>query len=307
MSELTKRVWVEQEKSTFLNFKPDLAEHFENAHLRSIIETLRRKLKKYGEGTVDMPWGTFGVKVVTKGETGVITPYYEPSKGFIKALNGDFDDSPDDSSMTQEEFDPTFVKLYKDYLAYNTFDPELPENKDKIVKTVKVTDDEVNYFLNSWAKVLVTIAKDKQREGKVFRLEVDNTFPFGTFTFEYDDDEIKVSFVFNKSAKQILKDDEVAARPAASDFTPIPPNTTRIQVFDAVSIKDSDEDMSIRFKKADKELLDEDMAIAASIIGTPKRADENYHSIAAAQKRAREEKQARKEAKKMKKHQKFHI
>ena len=246
MSELTKRVWVEQEKSTFLNFKPDLAEHFENAHLRSIIETLRRKLKKYGEGTVDMPWGTFGVKVVTKGETGVITPYYEPSKGFIKALNGDFDDSPDDSSMTQEEFDPTFVKLYKDYLAYNTFDPELP-------------------------------------------------------------DEIKVSFVFNKSAKQILKDDEVAARAAASDFTPIPPNTTRIQVFDAVSIKDSDEDMSIRFKKADKELLDEDMAIAASIIGTPKRADENYHSIAAAQKRAREEKQARKEAKKMKKHQKFHI
>lgn len=234
MSDLTVRTWVDQEKRSFDNFKQPLAVLFEEALIKSIAETLRRNLRKSGESRLALPFGIFFASVKAKGETGNITPGFEPPKGFLKALNSESDDSLSSSSaFYQDEFDPLFFKLFKDYVAYGFFDPDAPENKDKVVqKGVKLSDDEAAYFVNGYAQVLTTIAKDKQREGKLFRLEIDATYPFGIYTFEYDDNEIGVTFTFNKVFKQALKDDDVASVAAQANFTVITENETRMEEID---------------------------------------------------------------------------
>lgn len=231
MSDLTIRTWMDQEKNSFDNFKEPIATRFEGAICRATLEYLRRAMKKTGEASIQLPWGTHRVTTKVKGDTGNITPSWEPSKGFLKALNGDFDGESVADCIMQDEFDPQFFKLFRDYVAYGFFDPDAPENKDRtnINKGVKLSDDEAVYFLNSWAQVLITIAKDKQRDGKVFRLEVNAEFPFGIFSFEYDDDEIKPTFVYDKVAKQILKDDDAASAAADADFSEIT-DTRRIDV-----------------------------------------------------------------------------
>ena len=61
----------------------------------------------------------------------------------------------------------------------------------------------------------------------MFILEINNGFPHGQFRFEYDDNEISVTFQADKVFKQILKDDEAALKAATADFTPIPEGTRR--------------------------------------------------------------------------------
>ena len=126
-------------------------------------------------------------------------------------------------TMNQDSFDDTFMKLFKDFVAYGFFNPEDPANKAKIDqnKGVRLTDNEAEYFLNEYGLMLVSVGREKQMDGKIFPLEINETFPHGTYNFEYDDDEIKVTFVPDKVFKQILKDDSVAATAATADFTPI--------------------------------------------------------------------------------------
>ena len=54
-------------------------------------------------------------------------------------------------------------------------------------------------------------------DGKIFSLEINNGFPHGKYNFEYDDDDIKVTFTPDKVFKQILKDDDAAATAAEAD------------------------------------------------------------------------------------------
>lgn len=223
MSELTIKTWVAQEHNAFENFTAALASRFEEAIFRALSQKMRLDLKAKGKAEVTLPWGIYRADIKTKGEAGNIAPTWEPSKGFIKMLNGDMDSKDRHECFTQDDFDAEFTELFRDWVAYGFFYPNAPENKDRISKNkgVRLADDEIIYFLNGYATVLTTIAKDKQRDGKIFRLEIGNGYPHGSFDFEYDDDEIRVTWVADKVFKQILKDDEAAAKADKYDFTPI--------------------------------------------------------------------------------------
>lgn len=223
MSEITIKTWVNQEHNSFENFTNVLAARFEEAIFRALAKKMRNDLVNKGKAEVTLPWGTYRADIKTKGEAGNIAPTWEPTKGFIKLLNGDMDAKERNECFTQDEFDPEFTELFRDWVAYGFFYPNAPENKDRVSKNkgVKLDDDEIVYFLNGYATVLATIAKDKQRDGKIFRLEIDNGYPHGSFDFEYDDDEIRVTWVADKVFKQILKDDDAAAKSEGYDFTPL--------------------------------------------------------------------------------------
>lgn len=230
MSEITIQTWVNQEHNAFENFTAVIASRMEEAIFKALTKKMKLDLASKDSTEVTLPWGTYSASLKTKGEGGNINIAWEPSKGFVKILNGDMDNVSRTECITQDEFDPEFVELFRDWVAYGFFYPNAPENKDRVSKNkgVRLSDDEINYFLNGYALVLATIAKDKQRDGKVFRLEINNGFPHGAFNFEYDDGEIKVTFVADKVFKQLLKDDEAAATAYAADFTPI--RETRIEV-----------------------------------------------------------------------------
>lgn len=225
MSELTIKTWCDQEHGSFDNFTPILASRFEESILRSILRTLRRQADKNDTAELVLPWGTYRVETKTMGEAGNRAASWEPSKGFDKLLNGTSMDTVQKlEAITQDEFDPEFVKDFREFVAYGLFDADSPENKEKIAgmkKGVRLSDEEVVYFLNSYAMMLATIGKDKQREGKIFRLEVNNGYPHGSFDFEYDDDTITVKWTADKVFKQMLKDDDAAAKSEGADFTPI--------------------------------------------------------------------------------------
>jgi len=230
MSDLTIKAWVVQEHNAFENFTAVLAARFEEAWTRALAKAMELQLRAKGRAEIALPWGTYYAEIITKGEGGNITPKWEPSKGFLKILNDDIQDQAERSAcVNQEEFDPTFMKLFKDFVAYGFFYPEDPKNKDKIDKNkgVRLNDEEADYFLNEYALVLCNLAKDKQRDGKIFRLEINNSFPHGCFDFEYDDDEIKVRWTADKTFKQILKDDAAASKADDADFTAIPEGESR--------------------------------------------------------------------------------
>lgn len=222
--DISIKAFVAQEHNNFENFTPPLARRFEEGIMRALAETMRQQLAKKGSAEVALPWGIFRAEVVTKGEGTNITPTWEPTKAFIKCLNTpSMDIAERTETLNQDSFDDTFMKLFKDFVAYGFFNPEDPANKAKIDqnKGVRLTDNEAEYFLNEYGLMLVSVGREKQMDGKIFSLEINETFPHGTYNFEYDDDEIKVTFVPDKVFKQILKDDAVAATAATADFTPI--------------------------------------------------------------------------------------
>lgn len=218
--EISIKAFVAQEHNNFENFTPPLAARFEEGITRSIAEVMRRQLKRNGSAELALPWGIFRAEFVTKGEAGNVTPTWEPSKAFLKCLNTpNMDPAERSETINQDSFDEEYMKLFKDWVGYGMFDPEAPENKAKTDqnKGVKLTDNEAEYFLNEYALVLIGIGREKQMDGKIFSLEINNGFPHGKYNFEYDDDDIKVTFTPDKVFKQILKDDDAAATAAEAD------------------------------------------------------------------------------------------
>lgn len=223
MSDLTIKTWVNQESAMFDNFTVPMATRFEEGIFKSIAQYLREVLHAKGHAECKMPWGTYTADMVVKGETANINVSWEPSKGFLKILNGEnMDNAQKVELITQDEFDPAYMTLFRDYVAYGFFNPNAPENKDRANKNkcVRLTEEQAIYFLNSWALVLATIGKEKQRDGKLFRLEVNTTFAHGFFDFDYDD-EIKVTFTADKAFKQILKDDDAAETAMSTNMTAV--------------------------------------------------------------------------------------
>ena len=216
----TINTWINQEKTAFDNFNDFVAIRLEDGIFRALAEKQARDIKAKKSSIVVLPWGTYTADVKAVGEAGNITPAFEPSKQFKKLLN---DDNAASSDLRQESFDPEYVQLLKDYVAYGYFDPDTNQETPAHEKGLRLTDDEVDYFLNGYMQVLVTIARDKQRAGKTYRLEIDEGFPHGAFDFEYaeddKDEEIRVKFVPSKVYKQYLKNDEIATRVREAEFT----------------------------------------------------------------------------------------
>lgn len=139
---VTINTWVNQEKNAFQIFNDLMASRLEEGEFKALAECLRLGLKR-GEDSVrvKLPHGTYEANLVKAGESGNINVSFEPSKDFIEALNGDENDV-----FSQTDFDSVFTELYHDYVAYGFFYPNAPENKDRLVKAVKVlnlTDEEI--------------------------------------------------------------------------------------------------------------------------------------------------------------------
>lgn len=213
------QAWINQEKTSFDNFNDFIAIRLEDGIFRALAEKQANDIKAKKSSIVTLPWGTYTADVKAVGEAGNVTPVFEPSKQFKKMLN---DDNATLSDFRQESFDPDYVQLFKDYVAYGCFYPDNNQDTPAHEKGLRLTEDEVDYFLNGYMQVLVGIAKDKQRSGKTYRLEIDEGFPHGAFDFEYSDDdkdeEIKVKFVPSKVYKQYLKNDEIASRVRDAEF-----------------------------------------------------------------------------------------
>lgn len=206
MSSITISTWMALEKPSFENFNEFIAGRLEDGIFRSIHLSLRNQLRDKKTASLTMPWGTYTAEVKTVGETTNITPSWKPSKNFLKLLN---DDNASTADLRQESFDPEWVKLFKDYVAYGYFYPENTKNAPAREKGMRLNDDEVDYFLNNYMQVMVNIARDKQRDGKIYSLVIDEMVEHGSFDFEYNDDEIGVTFVPHKVFKQNLKDDSL--------------------------------------------------------------------------------------------------
>lgn len=224
MSELTIKAFVAQEHSAFENFNGVLAARIEEAWTRSLTKRMIEQLADKDSARVALPWGTYYAEKVAKGEAGNIAPKWEPSKGFREILNNDIQDPAERSAaVNMDEIDGRFLELFREFVAYGTFNHDDPALKDELGKNkgLRIGDDEAIYFLNEYALVLANLAREKQRDGKIFRLEINNGFAHGVFDFEYDDDEVKVTWTADKTFKQMLKDDDAASYVDDGTFTEV--------------------------------------------------------------------------------------
>lgn len=223
MSAKTITTFTQQETASFENYSDFISARLEDAWSRALAEKMRNELtsnnKNNGDGNevsvVNLPWGTFTAEVKSKAGMGNVNVSFEPSKSFLEAIKSD--DKDDNFSVTQNTFDSEFLELFKDYVAYGFFYPNAAENKDRLnsaVRCLNMDDIEAEYFLNHYANVLVTIAREKFRPGKIYSLQVGHVeqnesdgFPHGTYDFKYTDDGVTVTFVADKGFKQYLKND----------------------------------------------------------------------------------------------------
>lgn len=205
------QAWVVQEKPAFQGFNEFISTRMTEAITRSIPEWMKRTLLSKADGKpveLVLPWGTFRAEVKVVGEGTNITPTYEPSKRFLEMLNAD--DSTKRTADYQESFDDEYTKLFRDWLAWGTFDPD-EKNAPAKEKGARIDPEEVEYFLDSFMRLMVSLARDHHRDGKEFDLDINAEFDHGRYTFEYVGDETKVRFTPSKAFKQYLKNDAIIA------------------------------------------------------------------------------------------------
>lgn len=216
---VTISTWVNLERENYRDFNEYIADKVEGAMFRSIHEYLRRKLKNSSTASITMPYGTYYAEMKTQDDgTTVVDVTWEPSKGFKRLLDEDIDAARFDRGY-QDEFEPEFVTLFTDYLAFGKFDPTEDDKTDEKKFGLMLEDSEVSYFLNSYVLALYNVAKEKERDGKTYRLELHESCPHGAFDFVYKDDKIDVKFIADKVFKQHLKDDAVANSVNSGDFS----------------------------------------------------------------------------------------
>lgn len=221
MSEITTKTWIELEKPAFRNFNEFIAQRLEDGIFRSIAEKMKTALIESGSVKLELPWGFYSAEAKDVGEGANITPVFEPKKAFLNMIN---DDSVENKEKAhQDEFDQEFLQLFIEYTAYGEFyvNDSVNYNGGKD-KGIRMKAEECDYFLNNFGLVIAKIAADKARDGKIYRLEINNAFPHGSFDFEYGEDGtvLSMKFVPHKVFKQYLKDDETAKRAQHADFTP---------------------------------------------------------------------------------------
>ena len=213
MSSISVSTWEAQEKAQFDGLDTFLIIRLEDGLFRALAEKQHNDLTN-GKTTssVTLPWGTYTADVKSMGETGNITPTFEPSKAFKKLLNDDANAAA--VEYQQEKFDEEYMKLFTDYVAYGYFYPDTVKDAPAKEKGLRLEPNEAEYFINPYLNVLVTIARDKERAGKTYRLEINEGYPHGAFDFVYgdgDSDDVTVKFIPDKAYKQRLKNDTLAA------------------------------------------------------------------------------------------------
>lgn len=199
--------WVAQEKPAFHGFNEFISARMTEAIVRGLAEKMKRDLFSEQKSEVVLPWGTFRAEVKTVGEGTNITPTYEPSKRFLEMLNAD--DSNKRTADYQDVFDDEYTKLFRDWLAWGEFDPD-EKNAPTKEKGARIDPDEVEYFLDSFMRLMVSLARDHHRDGKEYDLDINGEFDHGRYTFEYVGDDTKVKFIPSKAFKQYLKNDAVS-------------------------------------------------------------------------------------------------
>lgn len=198
--------WVAQEKPSFQGFNSFISTRITESVTRTIAAKMQRDLLSNGKAELEMPWGTFRAEVKTVGEGTNITPTFEPSKRFLEMLNAD------DTKRTadyQENFDNEFMTMFRDYVAWGVYDPD-EKNAPAKEKGARLEPEEAEYFLDSFMRLMVSLARDHHRDGKDFYLDINAEFDHGRYTFEYEGDVTKVKFTPSKAFKQALKNDAVS-------------------------------------------------------------------------------------------------
>ena len=220
MSDTTIKTWVNLEKGNYTDFHPQVAQMMETAMHTATQEYLRRKLNESGHAELALPYGTYYADFKDQNGSTVVDISWEPSAGLKKMLNDQSDSSNKFDQNYMSEFDSLFLKLFTDKLAYGKFDPTNEDKADSSKLGIYLEEFEVPYFLNSYMQVLYNIAKDKQREGKKYRLEIGESSYHGVFEFSYTDKGIDVIFIPDKVFKQHLKDDAASSKVTGGEFAP---------------------------------------------------------------------------------------
>ena len=220
MSEKTVERWVVDMKPQFNNFTPFIATRIEEGLWKSAFETLRQKMATmpddHKEASIEMPFGTLKADIRTKNDVDNINVEIDFSKDFIKALNGEIE------SVWQDDYNEAFLANFTDYVAYGFFNPNADENRKRVEscnKCLRMRDAERDFFPNSWTNMIVNIAKDKQRDGKTYTLDLDSAWDVGSFIFEYKDGKIEPTYNASKVCKQYLKNGDISGTESAESDT----------------------------------------------------------------------------------------
>ena len=181
----------------------------EEGIFKSIQEELRRKLKDGEEAKVTMPWGTYVVDNMTTNNGGNYNIELKFSDDFINGLNDTT------KAMYEDDFSESWSKLFEDFVMYGKFfDPDTEESKKMsgdIVKGVKLTTFQKEFFPNAYGDMLLKAAQQHKSEGEIYKIDLCDTCSHGTIEIEFKEDGAVPRFEAHTAFKQYLKDD------AASD------------------------------------------------------------------------------------------
>lgn len=199
--------FLNSQKGSFEQFDECISEKIINTYTESISEFLKKGLNDKDSAEIKLPHGAYTASVRKSGETSAnINVALEFGKDFLKFINGDIDKMP-----LQESFDPQFVKIFSNIVAYGHPDPESKEGKEyieehKVPIGIAMDDAEVEYFLNEISTQIGEICKEYEKPDKVYTFDIKN---HGTFEFNYGKDSTKTTakFTADKVLKQALKND----------------------------------------------------------------------------------------------------
>lgn len=197
--------WIQQEQGAFEGFQGFIPIRTTESLTRTIGEYLKRRLERGEPSEIITPFGKFSAVMKTVGEGTNIAPVYEKTEGFDRLLNRDETETDDvDDDIT---YDKEFIELCQSYLAWGQYDFDEKNDVPAKEKGSRLDKETIEYFMESFAELLAAQARDHQRDGKMFTIEVTKPWDFGMFHFDYEGDNIEPRFNAGKGFKQTLKND----------------------------------------------------------------------------------------------------
>ena len=210
MATATATMWLGINKGRVRDFKEFTAVRLEDSILGGLLEALKHHAAA-GGGSVPMPWGTFTVEVGKAIECS-----FEPTKKFVKMITDEESELEPEDYLTK--FDEKFSEAFDNIVRYGDVKGEDPENPQAI--GYKLTEDQKEYLINDYTRVLATMARNHQHPGKIYPLNIDDAYyPHGRYDFEWSENaagELKVTVTFtpSKPFKQELKNDDLVTATA---------------------------------------------------------------------------------------------
>lgn len=205
----TIETFAAQEKSQFRTISEYVLTLIEEGIFKSIQESLRRQLVKGDTASETVPWGTYTATQQGGANGGNININLSLNEDFQDALN----DPKGVKAMYQEEFSEMFMKLFTDYVMYGRFftdETESEKTAPGIVTGVRLSEFLKEYFPNTYGAMILKAARDHRADGEVYKITLCDNVPHGTMEFEYNGDDVTVTFVADKAFKQYLKNDAMA-------------------------------------------------------------------------------------------------